>query len=134
MATIKIQRTSEYINLLRDYRLFIDGQKIGTIANGKTKEFEITSGQHSIVAKIDWCSSPELTFDLSDTDTKTVLIGGFKNGNWIMPLTILIIVLCLVLSYAVDSDYILLPVIPTFLIMIYYLTIGHKNYLTMTEI
>ena len=134
MATIKIQRTSEYINLLRDYRLFIDGQKIGTIANGKTKEFEVTPGQHSIVAKIDWCSSPELTFDFSDTDTKTVLIGSFKNGNWIMPVTIAIIVLCLALTYAFDSDYILLPIIPTFLILAYYLTIGRKNYLTMTEL
>jgi len=134
MANIKIQRTSEYINLMRDYRLFIDGQKIGTIANGKTKEFEITAGQHSIVAKIDWCSSPELTFDLNDTDTKTVLIGGFKNSNWIMPLTIVIIVLCFVLTYAFDSDYLLIPIIPIFLIMSYYLTIGRKNYLTMTEI
>ena len=100
MATIKIQRTSEYINSLRNYRIFIDGQKIGTIANGKTKEFEITAGRHSIVGKIDWCSSPELTVDLNDNDTKTFLIGGFKNGNWIMPITIGVIVLCFVLTYA----------------------------------
>jgi hypothetical protein len=134
MATIKIQRTSEYINLLRNYRLFIDGQKIGTIANGKTKEFEITAGRHSIVGKIDWCSSPELTFDINDNDTKTLLIGGFKNSNWIMPITIGVIVLCFGLSYALDSDYILLLIIPTFLIMSYYLTIGRKNYLSLTEL
>ena len=134
MATIKIQRTSEYINSLRNYRLFIDGQKIGTIANGKTKEFEITAGRHSIVGKIDWCSSPELTVDLNDNDTKTFLIGGFKNGNWIMPITIGVIVLCFVLTYALESHYVLLPIIPTFLLIAYYLTIGRKNYLSLTEL
>jgi hypothetical protein len=39
MATIKIQRTTEYNNRLRDYNIFIDEQKVGTIANGETKDF-----------------------------------------------------------------------------------------------
>ncbi len=37
MAKIKLQRTSENKNRLRDYQIYIDGQKIGTIANGETK-------------------------------------------------------------------------------------------------
>ena len=60
MAKIKLQRTSENKNRLGDYQIYIDGQKIGTIANGETKEFETNNGQHSLVAKIDWSSSPEL--------------------------------------------------------------------------
>jgi hypothetical protein len=83
MATIKIQRKNEYINLLREYRLLIDGQKIGTIANGQLKEFELPSGQHTIIAKIDWCSSKEITFDLNDNDLKIFLVGGFLRRKWL---------------------------------------------------
>lgn len=67
MATIKLQRTSEYINRMRDYHILIDGQKVGTIANGETKEFETTNGQHSLIAKIDWCSSPEINLNIDQS-------------------------------------------------------------------
>jgi hypothetical protein len=29
MATIKLQRTNEFVNRIRDYQIYIDGQKIG---------------------------------------------------------------------------------------------------------
>jgi hypothetical protein len=52
MATIKLQRTSEYNNIMRDYIIFIDGQEVGIIANGETKDFATTVGQHTVTAKI----------------------------------------------------------------------------------
>jgi hypothetical protein len=55
MATIIINRTSEYLNLMRNYGIYIDGKKIDTIANGETKEFNISVGHHSLYTKIDWC-------------------------------------------------------------------------------
>lgn len=51
MATIIINRTSEYLNRLRDYGVYIDGKKVGTIANGETKEFNVSTGQHSVFMK-----------------------------------------------------------------------------------
>ena len=42
MATIKIQRKHEFINLFRDYRLFVNGQKIGSISDGQEKELTAT--------------------------------------------------------------------------------------------
>jgi hypothetical protein len=130
MATIKITRTKEDNNRMRDYQLLIDGQKVGTIANGQTKEFEVPSGQHSIVAKIDWCSSPELSFDSSDT--KTFFVGGFKGGNWIMPISLGIIVLHIILKYFWGFDYLMILFIPAALPILYYMTFGRKNYLTLT--
>ena len=133
MATVIIKRTSEYNNWLRDYQLFLDGKKIGTVANGQTKEFETTSGQHTILAKIDWCSSPEISFTLQEVGRKELKVGGFKNGNWIMPTAMGIIVLHLILQLVFHFEYLIFLIIPAFISLVYYLTAGRKKYLTMIE-
>ncbi len=132
MPTIVVKRTSEYNNRLRDYHLFLDGNKIGTIANGQTKEFETISGRHTLIAKIDWCSSPEVCFTLNDTDKKELCVGGFKSGNWIMLVVAGIIVLNFILRLVFHFNYGIFLVIPAFLLLVYYLTAGRKKYLTLT--
>ena len=133
MATIKIQRTSDYINSGRKYRLVIDGKKVGTIGAGQIKEFEIPSGQHYVIAKIDWCSSPELPFEINDNDCKTFLVGGLKNGRWILPLTSMIIALYFFLPHPLHNYFNLFIVLPIFLFLLYYLTFRRKNFLTLRE-
>ena len=134
MATIIINRTSEYNNRLRDYQIFLDGKKIGVIANGQTKEFETTAGRHTIIAKIDWCSSPEMAVTLNDLEKKELTVGGFKNGNWIMPVAMGIIVLDFILQPAFHFEYGIVLIIPAFILLLYYLTIGRKKYLTLKEL
>jgi len=133
MAKIILQRTSEYVNRMRDYKIYLDGLKIGTIANGETKQFEINTGQHSIIAKIDWCCSPEINTTFSENETKSLKVGGFKNGNWIMPVGLILIVIVLFLDKYFDNLWALLLELPPFAILVYYLTIGRRNYLTLTE-
>jgi hypothetical protein len=134
MATIKIQRTSELNNRLRDYRIYIDGEKIGTIADGETKNFIISSGQHSIIAKIDWCSSPEISFNIIDTDTKTFNVGGVKGGNKIVLITIGLIALYFILKVLLQNSYTIFFLLPVPFVLGYYITVGRKRYLILTEI
>ncbi|HWI92725.1 MAG TPA: hypothetical protein VNT20_15720 [Flavisolibacter sp.] len=133
MATIILNRTSEYINRLRDYLVYIDGKKVGTISNGEIKEFNVPSGQHSMVTKIDWCSSQTVTFDVSEDEVKNFNVGGFKNARWLMPTGLIIIVLSYFANLLFDIEYLFYLVIPSFLIMVYYMTVGRKRYLTLTE-
>ena len=93
MPTIRLKRTSEYNNRMRDYKIFIDGQQIGTIANGETKDFPTTVGQHIVTAKVDWCSSPDISVDINDNQTKNLKVGGFRNGQFLMPIGLGLIVL-----------------------------------------
>ena len=134
MSKLIIQRTSEYNNRLRDYGIYIDGQKIDTISNGQTKEINISPGRHTLFSKIDWCSSPEISFEVVDNETKTFKVGGFKNGNWIMPLTVGVIVLSYLLKITAGVNYFFYLAIPAFLLLVYYLTIGRKKYLTLKEL
>jgi hypothetical protein len=131
MATIKIKRSNDY--MMREFRLFIDGKKVGTIGNAQTKEFDIAAGQHAIIAKIDWCRSPELTFETNDKDSKIFLVGGLKSWRWLMPLGSIFIILSLLLNKVSHNITAFLVLIPL-LYILYYLTIGSKKYLTIKEL
>jgi hypothetical protein len=134
MATLTINRTREYLNRLRDYGVYIDGKKVGTIANGETKIFNVSSGHHLIFTKIDWCSSPSLSIAINENEEKILKVGGFKYGSWLMPTTLIIIILSYFFKLKYDLNYLFYLVIPVFLLLIFYLTLGRKKYLTLIEI
>jgi len=134
MAIIKIKRTSEFNNLWRDYKIIIDGKEVGTIANGETRDFVTTVGQHTVSAKIDWCSSPDFSIDIKENETKFLKVGGFKNGEWLMPLGLGIFVLHFILNQFIDFGYTIHFAVPLFLFIIYYITIARKRYLTIFEL
>ncbi len=134
MPTIKIQRTNQYINGARDYKIYIDGQKVGTIANGELKQFETTAGEHTVVAKIDWCKSPERLLVIKEGETKEMSVGGFKNSSWIMRIAGGLIAVHFILKATMDVNFGLVLVIPAFLLIGYYITIGRTKYLSLTEL
>ena len=83
MAKIEIQRKDEFNNKFRDIQIIVDGVKIGAVSNGQTKDFEVPIGSHSIIAKIDWCTSEELSFISNKNETKKFSLCGFENtGNF----------------------------------------------------
>ena len=134
MATIILTRTSAFADRLNDYELFLDGENIGTIANGEIKNIETTSGQHSILAKLHWCSSPEFSFLLRETGKAKLIVGGFKNGNRILLIAFGTTVLHFILQYLFDFNYTKYLIIPACVLWVYYSTIGRKNYLTFKEL
>ena len=133
MSTINIQRKKEYINGARSYNIYIDGQKAGTIANGETKEFITTAGQHTITAKIDWCSSPDIVINTDDNSIKTLTVGGFKNSNRMMLIASGIIALHFILKLVFNIDHTVYLLFPVFIFYVYILTIGRKKYVNLTE-
>jgi hypothetical protein len=61
---IAISRDSGYADRLRQYRVMCDGAEIGRISNGESAEFPASPGAHSLVLKVDWCSSNEVRFSI----------------------------------------------------------------------
>ncbi len=105
MPTLKIIRISEYTNRIRAIKLFVDGIKIGTITNGETEDFELTAGQHTIITKIDWCTSNKITFTITENETKSFTINSFAKTSSLGALA-----------------------------AIYYITFGYNKYLSLSEI
>lgn len=136
MAKLIIERTSEWNNRMRDIGLYLDGEKIGVIGNGKTKEFDIEPGEHQLWAKIDWCGSRTLNLNLSDTGIQKVKLSGFKYGKWLMPVGMILIVLYFVLGYQLNINpiFFLIFIIPIVAYLFYYLTFGRDRYLRLKKI
>jgi len=91
MATIRISRDSGYADILREYKVALDGKTIGKIRDGETKDFDLKDGNHKIWLKIDWCRSNKLTFFIHAGET--ICFDGCSNlkGNkkWLVLLYIL---------------------------------------------
>jgi hypothetical protein len=133
MAVLIVNRTSEYLNRWRDFGVYIDGKKVGTIANGETKEFNVSSGHHTIFTKIDWCGSETQSFSLDDTEIKAFKVGGFKHGHWLLPTALVITGLSYIARFLFEFEYLFYLVILLFLLLAYYMTVGRSKYLTLTE-
>src|SRR5690349_12526837 len=134
MAVIILERSNEMNNRLRSYGVYLDEKKVGEIRNGETKEFQTTPGVHSIQCKIDWCSSPLVKIDLQENNIKVLSVGGFKNGKWIMPLSAGIAGLaCLLNIFQVRAIFLYIILVPPFVALVYFLSWGRKQYLTLRE-
>ena len=133
MATIKIKRTNESFNAARNYKIFIDGQFVGEIANRATKEFPTTAGQHTVTAKLDWCGSPNVSIDIDTNETIHLSVGCFKYGGWLMLLGIGILPFFPALKVITGLGNTINFFIPIVLLPFYYITFGRKKYLTLSE-
>lgn len=81
MPQIEITRSSEYANRLRDIKIFIDNQHVGSLANGKTAAFEVPEGNHIIQAKIDWGRSNIINVELEEGEKKAFQLTSFAKHN-----------------------------------------------------
>lgn len=133
MATIKIYRQTAYNNRFRDFQVYLDGKKIGVIANNETKEFEVPPGLHTLSFKIDWGSSPTLSFEMADNETKTFKVAGFRYAKWLIPAGAIIATLHFIIQLLTGFPYTVYFAVPIFLLLLYYISFGRKNYLTVSR-
>jgi hypothetical protein len=64
-------RDSGHADRLRAYKVIVDGNTAGEIRNGETMEFPISSGQHDLLFKNDWCGSKTTQFTTGDREVRT---------------------------------------------------------------
>jgi hypothetical protein len=133
MPTVHLTRTSEYVNAIRDYRIYIDDRFVGTIKNGGEQWFDVTPGSHTIYAKIDWCSSPTLNFTVQDNDID-FKVGAFKKAAPLVLLVTFSAIFSLLLGRFVGFPYFIILGIVGFAISVYYTTLGRKKYLQLTAL
>lgn len=86
---IKISRDSGYADATRAYKILLDGEEIGKIKGGETRQYDVKPGNHSLQLKIDWASSRAVEFKSNKT-TVEFLCGSNLRG-WRMALSLLYI-------------------------------------------
>ena len=136
MAKLIAKRKKEWNNRARKFKLYIDGEKVDHIGNGEIKDFELETGKHTVIAKMDWMSSPEFEVDLSDDKSKTIELSGYKLGRYLVPYLLGILGLVFVLKYVfhIEVNFLFYLFIPAFLVTIYYATLGRKKYIEIKDL
>ncbi len=84
MSKLIVIRSSEYVNLFRDYKIFVDGSEHGSLSNGASIEIDLQPGRHRIQLKIDWCSSNEVEFEVAENEIRTYKVEAAKWASLLM--------------------------------------------------
>jgi hypothetical protein len=59
---IRLKRRAEWADLLRSYKIIVDGNVMGTIRRGQEVTLEVEPGQHFMWLRIDWTGSNGISF------------------------------------------------------------------------
>jgi hypothetical protein len=83
-AQITLKRLRRPIgDVLRTYKVVIDGDTVGDIRRGETKTFDVPPGRHEIQLEIDWASSRRLDLNLASGDVASLTCSARPpNSGW----------------------------------------------------
>jgi hypothetical protein len=79
-TTLALKRDSGFADRLRQYRVILDGLEIGRIGNGEEKHFDISSGQHQLMIKVDWGRSNAVSLVAVDGQSALFNCGSNLRG------------------------------------------------------
>lgn len=65
-GTVIVHRGNAMQDILRSYKVFIDGKEVGKIKQSEEQQYKLSYGKHVIQFKIDWKGSKLLEFELND--------------------------------------------------------------------
>lgn len=83
MATLIVQRDQGYADSARKYRILLDGAEIGKLAQGMELRHDISSGPHTVEARIDWCGSRPCAFMVESDECVLVVRSALRGINLI---------------------------------------------------
>ena len=73
---LRIKRDKMFVDMMREYKVFIDGKFVGTVENGETVGFELDEGHHLVHLEIDWCRSKKLSLDVKSGENVVLHTGS----------------------------------------------------------
>jgi hypothetical protein len=134
MATLIIQRSSEYLNRFRNIEILVNGKPAGKVANGDTLQIDVPAGIHAVVARIDWATSNTVNLTATESEAYLFKLAGFRGARWFIPVGLLLTIGTWAIDYFLDVNISLFVSIPLLLLLVYILTVGRRKYLTLTLI
>ena len=64
-ASLTITRGTAFVDRARSYKVMLDGAELGRIKNDTTQTFSVPPGAHELHLKVDWASSPVVSFNVA---------------------------------------------------------------------
>ncbi|MDE5413214.1 hypothetical protein [Alkalihalobacterium chitinilyticum] len=79
-STIRLKRTSQYINLVRRFQVYIDDVHVQDIKDGEEVVIPMEPGHHELYIKIDWVKSKKLELDIEPGEEIQLICGSPVKG------------------------------------------------------
>ena len=135
MGKLIIKKPYEWNNVMRNFRIYVNDEMIGSVGNGKTAEFEIKPGKYELKSKVDWLKSRIMKIEIKENETKIIELMGFKYGTLILPIILFILLIYVVakMEFNTDLDFLWILGIIIFCYPVYYLTFGKNHFLRLKE-
>src|SRR5207244_741059 len=80
LGTLAVFRARHYMDSPRAYRIMVDGSEAGTIECGEELRFNLTPGDHEVVARLDWCRSKALPIGIRAGEVTELEVGNNLRG------------------------------------------------------
>ena len=139
-AKIIINRKSQWMNRMRDFKVFVDDQEAGKVKNGNSEEIVVEEGVHVVYLKFRFYRSASLTITLNKSETKFLLAQSGMKYFWTYYILFILALLLKPLIKNLETDisawlpYLQIGLmVPLLLYVLYYLTLGRKKYLLLEE-
>lgn len=135
MPELIIKRNSEWANKLRTFDLYLNGTKVSEINDNELISIDIPEGKYILEAKIDWCSSKPLNFQLAEGEHKRIEINGFLYSQYFLPAAIFIALLYFAIYFKFQTNSLFLGTILMFFLgyLLFFLSFGRSHYLRLIE-
>jgi hypothetical protein len=76
MASLYITREGHWFDRFRDYRIMLDGTEVARVGRDEKVRVRVSPGWHKLYAKIAWCTSKEVSFELLDHEERRFEVGS----------------------------------------------------------
>ncbi|MFD1553879.1 hypothetical protein [Putridiphycobacter roseus] len=77
---IEITRASQIVNFGRKINIYVNNEKICRLSDNETRTIEIDEGVNEIYARIDWCKTPPLQFEIKGGEDIKLELGSNVKG------------------------------------------------------
>ena len=76
---LTVKRPTQFTGIIRNIRIYIDGNEVGTVAAGGTVSFDLSRGTHNVKFAIDWMNT-DVSVEISPTHAEAIVEVSFKTG------------------------------------------------------
>ena len=128
---IVIERQRDQMNRV-PYYVFLDGNKIGVVPDGRTIIFDVEPGEHTLLLKADWLvSTSPVSFRIVENEVKSFAVSSFRFAQFIIPLVIAIVLFGIVMRYAFEVQWFGLLMLPVLLALFFYFKFNRRTFLEL---
>ena len=129
MPKIALRSKKGWNNQNKNLGVYLDGQKIGMIQSGQSKEFEIAPGEHQLKAKTGLFRTKKTSITLGKDEKKSLKLTGSNFWIWLVSLVLISAVLFVMLIPSIDFNdklFVILLILPEVVYLFYYQTFRFK--------